>query len=339
MTSKIIAIFSFLAVLATPATAVRASHSFLDTNEKNYAPSVADWTEEYDADVLNNGVVRLDSNSQRTGYVWTDVSVSSKHEGDWIVFASFTQGHQPYLYGYFMDGDEIVSYLSDDTRYSPFTWSTRWGVRFATDRIPDDVDTVRLFLKQASREGVKPDGQRALFFSPGLFIVDDYDDAEKIVDEYEEALDELPDEIDGRVAPVRDDDDEGETDYPVGTLLKCSGEPDVYSMTASNTLKLYPDEDTFYAWGKSFLDVKTISCSKLDDYRVSGEWTYERASYLVKFYGHPAVFTLDNGKYLRLIPNESTARAMYGRSWTSKIREFPISQMDDYYYSVPHRAR
>lgn len=350
---KFTALFAMAFLIASPMAAFARVN--IDTNEKNYAPAVSSWNESGEADVLSDGRVRLESYKSRDGYVTTDVDVPSRNQDDYALFISYTRAEQPYadsasgaeniaglpyLYGYFLDEDGGVNeYFTNQYMRHDADGGTYWQVTYGYMVVPDDTETIRLFLKQASRNGVTADGRDAWFYKPALYYTESKNDVSDIVDAYEDELDEVADEFGNRVSNTSDDDEDDEdTDYPVGTLLKCKSEPDVYSMTSSNTLKRFPNEETFYAWGHSFADVRTISCSKLDDYRVSGTWTYDRADYLVKFRGQPAVFTLDNDRYLRLIPDEYTARRMFGRDWVDDIREYSVSKMGDYSYGVPHKS-
>lgn len=355
ITRKFTAIFAMAFLIASPVAAF--ARVDIDTNEKNYAPAVSSWDEFGEADVLSDGRVRLESTKSRDGYVTADVDVPSRNQDDYALYISYTRAEQPYadlasgaeniagvpyLYGYFLDDDgDVEEYFTNEYMRHDTEDGTYWQVTYGYMSIPDDTETIRLFLKQASRNGITPDGRDAWFYKPALFFLDSKSEIRDVVDAYEDELDEVADQFGNRVTNTNDDDDEDEdddTDYPVGTLLMCRGESDVYSMTSSNTLKRFPNEETFYAWGHSFADVHTISCSRLDDYRVSGTWTYERASYLVKFRGQPAVFTLDNGTVLRLIPDEYTARRMYGSDWVEDIREYSTSKMGDYSYGVPHKS-
>lgn len=356
----LISLFGLLLTVLAPLSVL--AHVSVDTNENNYAPDIDEWTEYGDADILSDDRVKITMDNDLNGHVYTDVDIPSGHD-DYAVYVSFTRAEKPYanlynggeniaglpvLYAYFLDDDgDIVEYVQETSMRQKASDGRRWHVSYGIVEVPDDSEAMRLFLQQASRSGVTPDGRAAWFYKPGLYFVDSTHDAEDVVDAYLEELDEVeemfgPQRYDYSSDSDNDDNDsdnnDDEPDYPVGTLLKCSNEPEVYSMTSSNTLKLFPDEETFYAWGHSFAEVKTISCSKLDDYDVSGTWTYERADYLVKFHDQPAVFTLDNDIYLRLIPDEYTARQTYGSHWTSLIHEYPVSEMDEYSYGVPHRS-
>ncbi len=354
-----ISLFAVFFTLSGLVPVVNASHTVdVDTNETNYAPSVDDWTEYGAVDVLSDDRVMISKTSSRDGYVYTDVDVSNSNEDDYALFVSFTRAEDPYsdlsngeenitglpyLYAYFLDDDNgVIEYMQGSTMRQYAANGDAWNVRWGYMSVPDDTESMRLFFKQASRVGTTSDGRDAWFYQPGLYFLDSTGDVSDVVEAYYDELDDVDDYFDGSASTTSssndDDDDDDDQDYPTGTLLKCSGDSDVYSMTSSETLKLYPDEDTFYAWGNSFLDVKTISCSKLDDYRVSGEWTYERADYLVKFRNQAAVYTLDNDYYLRLIPDEETARDMFGSRWTGLIVEYSESKKGNFYFSAPHES-
>jgi len=363
-TLKIVAL-SVVLGMSGAMPAAQAHSFYLDPDASNWTKSVTSWTESGDAvATYSDGRVRLDEDRDDTGHLWTDVRVDEDEEGRYALLISYTRPEKirtdniaglPYIYGYFMENDEeIIQYLQTDAMMHDTDRSTNWDVSYGIFKIPNNTDRIRFFLMQASRQGTTQDGREARFFKPGIYIVGSYDDAMDIVDEYEDERNDVADYLDDESSDDHDEDededeDDDDRDYPedddstpdwdTGTLLKCSSDPDVYSMESNNTLKRYPNEDTFYAWGKSFADVKSISCSTLDNYRVSGTWSYSRASYLVQFRGYPQIYTLDNGLYLRHIPDEHTARAMFGGSWQSKIKLFSSSDMGEYKYSVPHPMR
>lgn len=346
---KIVSALSLVFLLAGIVPAAHAStRSDIRTNEKDYAPAVSEWTRFGNARVTSDGRVELTSNGSRDGYAYTDVSIPSRHVGDYALFISFTRAESPrpampsggenidgmpYLYAYNMDeNDGILSYVTDPTMRQHASVGTGWQVSYGIEEITSDSSSMRLFLKQASRGGVIPDGRSAWFYDPGLFIVDNLGDAADVVSAYRNAV--------GNIAGTSQSTSSSAVTqaYVTGTLLKCPGRSSVYSMTNSNALKLYPNEETFYAWGNSFDDVRTISCSKLDEYDVVGTWTYSRASFLVQFYNQPGVYTLDNGEYLRLIPDEYTAKRMYGSKWVSLIHVYAQNDKDEFTFSAPHRT-
>ncbi len=346
---KIVSAFSLVFLLAgIVPTAQASTRSDIDTNEKNYAPVTSDWTEYGNADVKGDGRVELTSNGSHDGYVYEDVSIPSRHEGEYALFISFTRAEDPrsplsngneniaglpYLYAYDLDEDGgINEYVTDSTMRQHASAGTGWKVAYGIQQISDDTDSMRLFLKQASRNGVTDDGRSAWFYDPGLFIVNDLGDASDVIEAYRDAVGDINDSFHVRY------DDYPDYDYATGTLLKCSGRASVYSVTSGNDLKLFPNEETFYAWGNDFDDVRTISCSRLDAYDVVGTWTYSRASFLVQFYNQPGVYTLDNNEYLRLIPDEYTAKRMYGSNWVSLIHVYSQSDKDEFTFSAPHRT-
>ena len=347
--TKIISAFSLVFLLSGIVPVANAStRSDIDTNEKNYAPDTSNWTEYGNADVKSDGRVELTSTDSRAGYVYEDVSIPSRNEGDYALFISFARAENPrsnlsnggeniaglpYLYAYAMDDDGgILEYVNDATMRQSAHAGNGWKVIYGIVEIEDDTESMRLFLKQASRNGTTDDGRSAWFYDPGLYIVDDLGDAGDVIDAYHDALDEIPGSFHIR------HDHYPDYDYATGTLLKCYGESEVYSITSDDDLKLFPNEETFYAWGNDFDDVREISCSRLNDYDVVGTWTYSRASYLVQFYNQPGVYTLDNGEYLRLIPDEYTATRMYGSNWVSLIHVYSTSDKDEFTFSAAHRT-
>lgn len=347
--TKIISAFSLVFLLSGIIPAANASsRSDVDTDEKNYAPNAEDWNEYGNADVKGDGRIELTSTDSRSGYLYEDVSIPSRHEGDYAVFISFTRAEDPhgslsnggeniaglpYLYAYDLDEDGgILEYVTDSTMRQSASAGSGWKVSYGIEQISDDTESMRLFLKQASRNGTRDDGRSAWFYDPGLFIVNDLGDASDVIDAYRDAVNDINDSFHVRYDSYPD------YDYATGTLLKCYGEPEVYSVTSGDDLKLFPNEETFYAWGNDFDDVREISCSRLNDYDVVGTWTYSRASYLVQFYNQPGVYTLDNGEYLRLIPDEYTAKRMYGSDWVSLIDVYSQSDKDEFTFSAPHRT-
>jgi len=344
-----IAILSLLSLILSAGPMAALASVSIDTSEKNFAPAVTSWTKYGKAEVLDNQVARLarSGNIDASFSVDTDVSNSD----DYAVFVSYTKAENPYpklsnstenisglpyLYAYFFDKNgKIVEYFNQDSMSQHAEVGTAWQVTYGIAAIPNNSESMRLFLKQASRSGVTADGRAAWFYKPGLYFTDSWSEAQKIVDAY---VNELSDVRNENGLGYNHANNGNVPNYSIGTVLKCPSEPQIYSVTSATAIKLFPDEQTFYSWGYSFADVKTIPCDRLDNYTVSGTWTFERADYLVKFRGQSAIYTLDNDKYLRLIPNEYTARQMYGSHWRAKIHEYPVNRMNDYSYGVPHKS-
>jgi hypothetical protein len=346
----IISLFSLVLVVSGPLSALAGGVS-VETNEKNYAPAIDGWTEYGRAEVLGNDLVKVAQTKNSNGHLYTDVNIPNND--DYVLFVAYARAENPntknisglpYLYAYFLDDDgQVDEYFAQTSMRLNSVDGQYWHVIYGIAEVPNSSESMRLFLKQAETSVITPDGRAAWFYMPGLYFVDSQHEAEDIIDAYNDELSNVKNIFgvsDYHSSANRDhnEDYDHTPDYSVGTLLKCSGEPEVYSMTANNTLKLFPNEQTFYDWGNSFADVKTISCSKLDDYEVSGIWSDDREDYLIKFHDQPAVYALSNDIYLRLIPDEYTAKKMYGSHWTSLIREYPISDMGNYSYGVPYQS-
>ena len=340
ITTSLLAIF-----LATTSPFSALAQVDISTSEKNYAPAVEKWTKYSAVNVQGDGRVRLALKNSESGHLYTNVDIPEND--DYAVFVAYARAEKPYssdniaslpyLYAYFLDEDgKIVEYVAETSMRQNSIAGKSWQVIYGIVDVPKDSESMRLFLKQASRKGTTPDGRAAWFYKPGLFFVDSSSEASKIVTAYSSELGEVEDLFPVYSTSASNHNDD--INYPEGALLKCQGESEIYSVTSSNTLKLFPDEETFFAWGHYFYQVQTISCDRLDDYTVSGTWTYTRADYLVKFRGQPAVYTLDNGEYLRVIPDEYTARKMYGSNWTNLVREYSINEMDKYTIAAPHKS-
>lgn len=344
----LIGLFGLLLVAAGPFSALASVH--ISTNEENYAPAVDDWSKYGSVKIFDDGRVALTQEKTQTEHLYTDVDIPSGADFAVLVsymraekpHANFSNGSEnisglPYLYAYLLDDDgDINEYLAESTMRQKASAGKTWQVAYSIIDLSSDDDSVRFFLKQTSREGTTSDGRAAWFYKPGLYFVDTWSEGREIVEAYEDELSDVREEIGLEYYSASDNDND--FDLPTGALVKCPGEPEVYSVTSSDTLKLFPNQDTFYAWGKSFSDVRSISCDRLDDYEVSGTWTYTRADYLVKFHSYAGVYTLDNGEYLRLIPDEYTAKKMYGSNWISLIREHSASKKDDFIFSAPHES-
>ncbi|MFH1253420.1 MAG: hypothetical protein V1664_03780 [Candidatus Uhrbacteria bacterium] len=344
----IISLLGLFLMVSGPASAL--AHVSIDTDEKNYAPMVGNWEEYGNVNVTDDGRVRITQKGSQSGHLFTDVNIPNND--DYLVFVSYTRAENPYpnfsngtenitglpyLYAYLLDDGKIIEYVSETSMRQSAAVGKTWQVTYGIVYVPSNSESMRLFLKQALNSNVTPDGRTAVFYKPGLYFADSYSEAYDVVEAYSDELNEVKDDF-GPEYNHTNNNTNNNPDYPVDTLIKCPTEPEIYSVTSSTTIKLFPNEETFYAWGHSFAEVKNVSCARIDDYTVIGTWTYERADYLVKFHNQSAVYTLDNDKYLRLIPDEYTAYRMYGSHWTRLIREYPVSEMRDYFYGVPHQS-
>lgn len=130
-----------------------------------------------------------------------DVTIKN-HAGDYALMIAYTRAEKirsndiaglPYLYGYFLEKDgSVEQYLQGQSMRHTGTKNNTWNVSYGLFKIPSDAYTLRFFLKQASRKGTTQDGRDAEFYKPGLYIVEDKNDAMDIVDDYEDHLNFAP---------------------------------------------------------------------------------------------------------------------------------------------------
>ena len=121
--------------------------------------------------------------------------------------------------------------------------------------------------------------------------------------------------------------------YPVGTLIRVAGKPDIYYVGSDYYKYKIPDVATFRSWYSDFSGVKTISLLDFTSYKTSKyNVTVEPIKQLVKFSNSNKVYLVDAGATLKWISDEKTAVTYYGTNWNKHIITLPSKDFNDYQF-------
>ncbi len=102
-------------------------------------------------------------------------------------------------------------------------------------------------------------------------------------------------------------------------LVKCPDFSAVYYLAEDGKRYVFPNEDMFFSWYPDFNEVKTISCEDLATFPIGGRLVYQAGTRLVKIPSDPSVFAVEDDGVLREIPDEDTARDLFGDDWSERV--------------------
>src|SRR3989344_310666 len=111
--------------------------------------------------------------------------------------------------------------------------------------------------------------------------------------------------------------------YGAGSLLALQGVKGaaVYYIGSDGKKYVYPDAKTYMTWYTNFDDVVRVSVTELDLYPDGGAVTYRAGTKLVKHENTAKTYALSSGGMLHWIPDEATAKSLYGNDWAKRIQD------------------
>ncbi len=118
-------------------------------------------------------------------------------------------------------------------------------------------------------------------------------------------------------------------DISAGDLIKAS-QPAVYYYGSNGKRYVFPNEKTYKTWYGDFSGVKTITDAELAAIPIIANVTYKAGVKMVKITTDPKVYAVAKGGVLRWIKTESTAIALYGADWNTKIEDIPDAFFTNY---------
>ena len=110
--------------------------------------------------------------------------------------------------------------------------------------------------------------------------------------------------------------------YSDGTLLKSPLHTSVYYIE-NNKRRAFPNSQVYHTWFNNFDDVQTITVEQMEAIELGNPMSIKANTKLLKFPLNPKVYSVISGEVIRHIPDESTAKAMFGVNWNSIIIELP----------------
>ncbi len=115
-----------------------------------------------------------------------------------------------------------------------------------------------------------------------------------------------------------------------GDLIKMDGLSSIYYLGADGKRYVFPNETTYFSWYSDFSSVVTVSQSELESYPLGKNVTIRPGTYLVKITTDPKVYAVEPGGVLVWIPDEETAKTLYGEDWAKKVVDVPDAFFTNY---------
>lgn len=111
--------------------------------------------------------------------------------------------------------------------------------------------------------------------------------------------------------------------YGAGSLLALQGVKGaaVYYIGSDGKKYVYPDMKTYMTWYENFDAVVRVPVSELDMYMDGGAVTYRAGTKLIKHENTAKTYALSPGGMLHWIPDEATAKSLYGNDWAKRVQD------------------
>lgn len=110
-------------------------------------------------------------------------------------------------------------------------------------------------------------------------------------------------------------------DYVEGRLIKAKNSGAVYQIGADGRKYVFPGVKTYNTWEDGFDDVEEVDVEELDQYDDGGVITVQPGSKLVTTQNTARVYAVGEGGKLFHVPNEQTARNLYGEAWALNVED------------------
>ncbi len=119
-----------------------------------------------------------------------------------------------------------------------------------------------------------------------------------------------------------------------GDLIKMDGLSSVYYLGGDGKRYVFPNEQTYFSWYSDFSSVMTIPQAELESYPLGANVTIRPGTKLVKITTNPKVYAVTPGGNLVAVPDEATAKALYGDNWAKRIVDVPDAFFTNYKVSA-----
>lgn len=119
-----------------------------------------------------------------------------------------------------------------------------------------------------------------------------------------------------------------------GDLIKMNGLSSVYYLGADNKRYVFPNEATYFSWYSDFSGVVTIPQAELESYPLGKNVTVRPGTKLVKITTNPKVYAVTTNGMLLAIPDEATAKTLYGANWAKRVVDVADSFFQNYTIST-----
>lgn len=103
------------------------------------------------------------------------------------------------------------------------------------------------------------------------------------------------------------------------SLIKCPDFSSVYYVADDGKRYAFPNENTYRTWYTDYSEVETVSCEGLAEFELGGVVTYQAGTRMLKIQSNPTVYAVTGQGVLQAIPDEDTARMLYGDDWAQYV--------------------
>jgi len=115
-----------------------------------------------------------------------------------------------------------------------------------------------------------------------------------------------------------------------GDLIKMDGLSSVYYLAGDGKRYVFPNEATYFSWYSDFSKVVTISQSELESYPLGKNVTVRPGTKLVKITTNPKVYAVTTNGTLIAVPDEATAKTLWGDNWAKRVIDVPDAFFTNY---------
>jgi hypothetical protein len=115
-----------------------------------------------------------------------------------------------------------------------------------------------------------------------------------------------------------------------GDLIKMDGLSSIYYLGSDGKRYVFPNEQTYFSWYSDFSSVMTIPQAELESYSLGANVTVRPGTKLVKITTNPKVYAVTPGGTLVAVPDEATAKALYGENWAKRVIDVPDAFFTNY---------
>lgn len=119
-----------------------------------------------------------------------------------------------------------------------------------------------------------------------------------------------------------------------GDLIKMDGLSSIYYLGSDSKRYVFPNEQTYFSWYSDFSSVMTIPQAELESYSLGANVTIRPGTKLVKITTNPKVYAVTPGGTLVAVPDEATAKALYGENWAKRVVDVPDAFFTNYKVSA-----
>lgn len=113
-----------------------------------------------------------------------------------------------------------------------------------------------------------------------------------------------------------------QTKAKAGSLIKMEGLSSVYYLGQDGKRYVFPNATTYFSWYPDFTEVVTITKEELESYPLGANITIRPGTKLVKITTNPKVYAVVDNDLME-IPDETTAKNLYGDNWAKRVVDVP----------------